>query len=163
MNLRVTQLSARPNGRVRVAWVLGAAAALLGIAIDLAQAGGILRGRAVNDGSGEGVQFATVHIQGTTRGAIADEHGTFQIQEVPDGQYKLEVSALGYLPAMRFELEISTTKPLLIEVALDEAAILVDSTVVRASTFHRTSEPPKSSRVIGAAEIERLRGANRDL
>ena len=56
----------------------------------------MLRGRILNKNSQEPVAFATLQIQGTTIGSIADENGNFQLPVTLQKSDSLVVSALGF-------------------------------------------------------------------
>jgi len=45
------------------------------------------------------VPFATVHLAGTTHGAVTDTAGAFWIGGMVPGSYRVRVSAMGYLPS----------------------------------------------------------------
>ena len=53
-------------------------------------------GRVVDAETGEGLAAATILIEGTTMGAIADVDGFFVILNVPPGTYTLKATMLGY-------------------------------------------------------------------
>ena len=55
----------------------------------------------VTDDTGEGMPGVTVIIQGTTDGTVTDLNGNFNLS-VPEGQYKLVISSLGF-ETMTFE------------------------------------------------------------
>src|SRR5690606_289122 len=42
------------------------------------------------------VGFALIGLKGTSFGTTADENGNFALQNVPEGNYELAVSALGF-------------------------------------------------------------------
>ena len=55
-----------------------------------------IKGTIIDDKTGEAVPFATVQIEGTNLGGIADSNGYFEIEHVPSGKLKLIVSNVGY-------------------------------------------------------------------
>src|SRR3989339_1688417 len=68
---------------------------------------GIIKG-VVLDEKGNPVIGATVRVEGTSRGTfIKNKDGSFIIQNVPVGNYKLIVSAVGYL---KYEMKISISE-----------------------------------------------------
>jgi hypothetical protein len=60
-------------------------------------------------------------------------------------------------------VEVSPVRPAVVEVRLEEEVVLRDSITVVASPFRRTAESPVSVQSLGAAEIARIPGGNRDL
>ncbi|MDE6806859.1 MAG: TonB-dependent receptor, partial [Prevotella sp.] len=70
------------------------------------QAQGVVRGRVIDKLTEEPVQFVNVKltVSGTAkmmRGAMTDVKGQFVLNDIPDGQYVLEVSFMGYKTVKR--------------------------------------------------------------
>ena len=70
------------------------------------QAQGVVRGRIIDKQTEEAMQFVNVKLSvaGTgkmVRGAMSDVKGHFAMSDVPDGQYVLEVSFVGYKTVRR--------------------------------------------------------------
>lgn len=65
-------------------------------AVIVAATGGAIKGRLVNDATGDPVIGATVVIVGSTRGATTDTDGRFEILRVEPGTYTLKISHLEY-------------------------------------------------------------------
>ncbi|MGE5499185.1 MAG: TonB-dependent receptor [Syntrophothermus sp.] len=59
------------------------------------QTGGTISG-SVTQTDGSPVPYASVALEGTPLGAASDAQGTFLIQRVPDGTYRIRASAIGY-------------------------------------------------------------------
>ena len=124
------------RGRARIQWLV--ALFLLAVPIPLcAQSNGTIRGRVLESGSNRPVASAQVNIEGTTRGALTDAAGRFELTEVTPGTHTLQVQSLGFTQASQqvtvaagqtaevtFELSVSA-------VSLDE--IVVTGTAVAAS------------------------------
>lgn len=73
---------------------------LLSISSLFAQ-GGTLKGVVADKGTGENIPFSTVAVikteeQDAFTGGVSDENGSFLIEEVPFGTYKLMISFIGY-------------------------------------------------------------------
>ena len=71
------------------------------IALALAPAGSV-KGRIVTDGvvpAGVTAQLVPVEVDHAVRVAVVDDHGTFAIDGVPRGRWRLEVAAPGYVRA----------------------------------------------------------------
>ena len=91
----------------------------------LAKAQGWLSGTVV-DSSGAPVAFATVTIDGSKFGTVADENGYFRLQ-LPEGSHVVRVSHLGYQPwtqSIRLEQAL-TIKPVLMEAAWSMAEVVI--------------------------------------
>ncbi|MGB6037561.1 MAG: TonB-dependent receptor, partial [Cryomorphaceae bacterium] len=57
---------------------------------------GTVRGFVYEEETGEAVIFTNVYLQGTSIGASTDVNGYFSITKIPEGQYELTVTYLGY-------------------------------------------------------------------
>ncbi|HKL39979.1 MAG TPA: TonB-dependent receptor [Cryomorphaceae bacterium] len=57
---------------------------------------GTVRGFVYEEETGEAVIFTNVYLKGTTMGASTDVNGYFSITQIPEGQYNLTVTYLGY-------------------------------------------------------------------
>jgi len=126
-------------------------------------ADGIVRGRVTHATTNEPVAGATVRLQSTSFRAVTDERGLFTLAGLPPGSYNVEASRLGFRRLVIPEIEVSASMPVLLEFPLEEEVLAGDSLVVRAAASRRSPETPVSSRTLGAAEIERFPGADRDL
>lgn len=69
---------------------------------------GTIRGVVLEQGSGETLAGATVSIQGTTKGAMADVDGEYRILNVAPGIYTLEARFLGYATAVVEDVIVRT-------------------------------------------------------
>ncbi len=75
------------------------------------------------------VEFAHIIIEGAGKGATADDQGNFQIDNIPFGQYKIRVSAVGYQPYTQ-TISIQTDKKSILEIALSEDVSQLQEVVV---------------------------------
>ena len=57
----------------------------------------VLRGFTYDEATGESLPYCTIHLQGTTFGALSDASGAFLINKIPVGTYTVKVSLLGYV------------------------------------------------------------------
>lgn len=133
-------------------------------ALHSAAQSGVVRGRILNKISNEPVAFATVAIQGTTLGAVADENGYYSISSLSPGFYNLEASFTGFKKLMIYEIQVTNARPAIVDFALEEDVKKLDEVVVSAAnTFVKSDESPLSLRTIGTTEIKRSAGGNRDI
>jgi outer membrane receptor protein involved in Fe transport len=94
---------------------------------------GTIRGRVIDRTSGSPLVGANVLLQGTSRGASADENGRFSITNVNSGEYTLLARYVGYLS--RSEVATVTGGEVTeISIGLDQSMITVDE-VVQTGTF----------------------------
>jgi hypothetical protein len=129
----------------------------------LAFAAGVIRGHVTSAVTNQPLPSVRVQVQGARLGALTDERGRFVIENVPAGPANLEFALLGYRRQVLFEVEVTLGRPVSLDVALEEEVVSGDSVTVTASPFRRPVESPVSVQSIGASEIERFPGGNRDI
>ncbi|KPQ14991.1 MAG: TonB-dependent receptor [Algoriphagus marincola HL-49] len=123
---------------------------------------GVVRGRIFNPVNNEPVAFANVLILESELGAISDEDGNYEIQNVPPGLYNIRASFVGYKTVTKYEIQISQAKAIQLDFELQEDASELSEVVV-SSEFTRSEETPLSVRRLNTNEIERYPGGNRDI
>ena len=127
-----------------------------------AVAQGIIRGKISNPVNNQPVGFANVLILGTELGAISDENGNYEIQNVPPGLYNVRASFVGFKTSTVFEVQVTLARPVQLDFSLSEDAAELSEVVVN-SEFTRSEETPLSVRKLNTNEIERYPGGNRDI
>ncbi|HEX6892384.1 MAG TPA: carboxypeptidase-like regulatory domain-containing protein, partial [Chryseolinea sp.] len=125
---------------------------------------GVIKGKVFNKINNQPIEFANVAIQGTTIGVVADVSGYFEIRDLAPGLYNLQVSFVGFKPFIVFEVQVTSSRPAVIEAALEEEATTLETIeVVASNRFYKSDESPLSLRSIGPSEIKRTPGGNRDI
>jgi len=124
---------------------------------------GIIQGRIAAATNNESIPFANVVILGTTTGASSDLDGNFEIKNLTPGLYNVQVSFLGYVSQVEYEIQVFNNKPSQVDFSLEEDSKTLDAVVVKANPFEKKEESPVSVRTIGVSEIERNPGGNRDI
>ncbi|GAB4408978.1 MAG: TonB-dependent receptor [Bacteroidia bacterium] len=124
---------------------------------------GIVRGRIFDESTNAGLPFGTVYLQGTPYGTYTDSTGNFEIARIPPGLYNVEARYTGYGVQMVFEVQVTNSKPYVLEIAMRESENTADSVLIVASPFKQVEEAPLSLRTIGTNEIQRNPGGNRDI
>lgn len=124
---------------------------------------GIIKGRILNAINNEPVMFANVLLVDTERGVASDVEGFYEIANLEPGLYDLKVTYLGYKDQTIFEIQVTNSKPAIVNIALEENTTTLEEVVVKATPFQKTEESPVSLRTIGTAEIQRNPGGNRDI
>lgn len=123
---------------------------------------GIIRGKITNPVNNQPVAFANVLILNTDLGAISDENGNYEIQNVPPGLYNVRASFVGYKNSTSYEVQVTLARPVQLDFSLSEDAAELSEVVV-SSEFTRSEETPLSVRKLNTNEIERYPGGNRDI
>lgn len=124
---------------------------------------GIIKGRVFNEINNEPLEFATILVQNTTQGAFADSSGNFEIKGLTPGLYNVEARYGGFQSEVIYEVQVTNSKPYVLEIPMREDDVSTDSVVIVASPFKRIEEAPLSLRTIGTSEIKRNPGGNRDI
>ncbi len=123
----------------------------------------VIKGFVTNAKNNNPIDFATVQILGTDKGATTDEKGYFEISDIKPGVYSIQASTLGFENKIFTEIIISNVRPTEINFILEESAQNLKEVEVTTGAFTKTEESPVSLRTIGVAEIQRNPGSNRDI
>ena len=124
---------------------------------------GTIKGRVYNSFNNQAVPFANVFIEGSTEGAITDENGVYIITGLNPATYNIAASFIGFKKAVLYEIQVSSVKPVILDIPMDEASTELEIVEIQASPFSKTEESPVSMRTISATEIFRNPGGNRDI
>lgn len=124
--------------------------------------GGEISGKVFDASSNEPLSFATVVLQNTSFGALSDEKGDFVIKGVNPGLYNIMCSFVGYQNFVKYEVEVTTSRAVNVQIGLQPALNGI-TLVIEGDRNRNKEESPISVRSIGANEIKRNPGGNRDL
>ncbi|AQG79197.1 TonB-dependent receptor [Spirosoma montaniterrae] len=92
-----------------------------------------IRGSVLDEASKKPIAFASIVILNTTPfiGASTDETGTFLINNVPVGRYDLQVTVVGYEPAIVREVTVGSGKQTFLTIHLNENVALLNEISVK--------------------------------
>lgn len=124
---------------------------------------GIIRGKVFDPINNEPIPFANVVIQGTTTGTTTDIDGRYEIADLKPDLYNIEASFVGYKSKVIYEIQVFNSKPAEEDIPLEPATEELEEVVVKANPFVQKEESPLSLQSIGANEIQRNPGGNRDI
>lgn len=124
---------------------------------------GVIEGKVVDATNNEPIPFATILVEETDFGASTDFDGLFRIENLEAGLYNVRISCVVYETQQRFEIFVSNNREVYLDIELESATVALQGVTVKASPFSRTEESPVSLRTIGADEIRRNPGGNRDI
>lgn len=93
-----------------------------------------LRGTVTDEASGAPLPFVTVAILNSTypQGTTTDSLGHFHLNNLPVGRYDLQISFVGYEPAVIRELLLTSAKEINCQVSLREQLVALDEVIVQA-------------------------------
>jgi hypothetical protein len=124
---------------------------------------GIIKGKVLEATSNQSVPFASVYIEGTTNGVTTDIDGNYELSNLEPGLYTVNATFLGFKTEAKREIQVTNSKPAIVDFALDEDTENIEEVVVKASPFKQPADAPVSLQTIGTAEIQRNPGGNRDI
>lgn len=124
---------------------------------------GTIRGIITTALSNTPIAGTSVTVQGTNNGTTTDSAGHYEIANLNPGFYNLVFSRTGFRPKTVFEIQVTLAKPAVMDLGLENDSKALHEVTVSASRFNKTLESPVSLRSIGATEIKRNPGGNRDI
>ncbi|MDX2286138.1 MAG: TonB-dependent receptor [Bacteroidia bacterium] len=133
------------------------------IALGVSAQTGVIQGRLFDEINNQPLEYGVITLQGASRGTLTDSLGRFALRGIPSGLYNVEAKYKGYQTAVIYEVQVTSSKPYTLEIGLKPEETLADSIQIVASPFKQSEEAPLSLRTIGANEIQRNPGGNRDI
>lgn len=130
---------------------------LMGISTTSAEAfsnlDGSLRGRVIDQQTGQALPNASIIVLGTLRGASTSADGSYTLR-LPPGKFKVEARLLGYV-SQQYEIEINTESVRDLDFVLEPTLLEFPQVVVTGTRTERAAEEsPVTTRVVTASEIK---------
>lgn len=101
---------------------------------------GTLRGSVTDTDTGEPLVGATLYFSELELGAVADQDGNFEIENIPEGSYTLRITSVGYQSKTR-QIEIVAEQELEVSLGLEQDRMLLDEVVVTGYSIRQRSLP----------------------
>lgn len=119
-----------------------------------------IKGIVKDAASGSSIPYANVVLSNTHPqiGTTSDSLGYFRFTNIPIGRYDIQVSYLGYEPAVMKEILLTSTKEVNCEIALVENSQKLDEVVVRARV---NKERPLNAMALTGGRMISVEEANR--
>ena len=92
-----------------------------------------LQGTVTDNDTKEGIAFANVYFPALEKGVSTNDDGTFNIENIPNGTYKIIVSYLGY-ETQSLNIAIPTKTPL--KIVMNPSALEMEEVIV-STPFHK--------------------------
>lgn len=124
---------------------------------------GTIQGRLFDGIDGSPLRFGSILLQNLQKGTYTDSLGRFEIKGLNPGLYNLEAGYGGYKTEVIYEIQVSNSKPHVLEISMTEEALQADSVMIIAAPFKQMEEAPLSLQTLGSNEIKRYPGGNRDI
>jgi hypothetical protein len=126
-----------------------------------------IRGQVVDKESQTTLPGANIVIFNTDplKATITDSDGNFRIDNVPVGRHNIQVSYIGFKPYIVSEIQVTTSKEVVLKIQLQEDAFLLDAVTVKAykdKTGTINSMTTISARTFSAEETRRYAGGMDD-
>lgn len=123
--------------------------------ISFAQQKGKLEGKIIDERTNEVLPGVNVVLKGTYYGAVSDVNGKFQINNVSEGTFNVEVSFIGYKTTQFTGIKIEANKTKMLDVKLSETALTMDKDVIIIGEKPLVDvEETQSKKVISRDDIE---------
>lgn len=119
-------------------------------------------GRVIDKKSREPLPYLNVVLFGTATGTATDDNGSFSIEGLKAGIYRIQVSGIGYKTHITPEFQLAA-RDVRLELEIEENAIALSGVTVTTNPFRAQTESPLGVRSIGFTEIEKSAGSNRDI
>ena len=122
----------------------------------LAQTTGKIIGRVLDEQTGQPLPGANILIEGTVRGAAADDKGNFFIINIPPGVYTLRVQMLGYETVRIEKLRVSVNRTTNVTAKMKPTVLKGQVVVVEASKVAMKKDQTSSVRNVSSDEMKVL-------
>jgi len=116
--------------------------------------GDTITGRITESETGNPIPFATIQIEGTNLGTMADSLGYYTLDHIPSGTKTAFISAVGFKPEKK-KVTVFGDQPVDLDIALVSAPINAGGIVVTATRTPRyVKDVPIFTEVVSKASIE---------
>ncbi|OSZ77561.1 TonB-dependent receptor [Chitinophagaceae bacterium IBVUCB2] len=140
--------------------------ALYVLNVSNAQNTGSITGIVVDKSTQQPLERASIKLEGTVNGAVADSLGKFRIGNIPVKSYNLEISKIGYKTIVLYNIVINSGNENNYTIELEQSATSLSEVVIK--TNKRTAraatlETPLSVQRLTTEEIKSNPGGNFDI
>ena len=136
---------------------------LLGQGVAVAQKG-ILRGKVIDNSTGEELIGAAILIEGTLKGASTDLDGNYSIEGVDQGTYRIRCTYISYDDKYIEEVEITAGEVTQLNIQLSPVSLGLEEIVVSAKAIRNTESAlltmqQKSATVLDGISSQQIKRA----
>lgn len=121
-----------------------------------AQTTGKIKGRVVDQKTGEPLPSANVFIEGTVRGAATDANGDFYILNIPPGKYTLRAQIIGYNAVKVTGVVVSVNRTANVSFSMTEEVLEGQDVIVYAEKVAIKKDQTSSIRNVSSDQISLL-------
>ena len=91
-----------------------------------------IHGHVIDKATGEHLPYIVVMLKGTTIGVTTEHTGHYMIRNIPEGNFTVEVSAIGYKTQTR-DIQIRKGRSYEVNFTLEEDHVQIDGVIVSAT------------------------------
>ncbi len=124
---------------------------------------GIIEGKVIDHDTQNPIADAVIKILSLNQKTGSDDKGNFKFEYLKNGNYILEVSAIGYKTIMKTDIVISSGNPVSIIVEMNSTSFTTESINVDANYFDKNSDVNISAVNLDYEEVRRSPGASEDI
>ncbi|MBK8700917.1 MAG: TonB-dependent receptor [Saprospiraceae bacterium] len=110
---------------------------LIALAFSVMAQQGTIRGRVIDDLTGDAVMFANVVVKETGTGATTDLDGNYEIVTAP-GTYTLLISYIGFNDFIISDVVVTANKVNIVDIRMKESSQVIEEVVITASQVRNT-------------------------
>ncbi|WP_083702199.1 TonB-dependent receptor [Mangrovimonas sp. DI 80] len=108
----------------------------------------------ISDENNQPVPYATISLKGTSKGTMANDQGSYRLEQLEAGQYTLVFSAVGYIKATQ-QIDLKANESLEINFTLQTDLEALNEVVITSNRVRETlDEVPSSVSVLSSKQIE---------
>jgi len=112
-------------------------------------------GHVIDKATGEHLPYIVVMLKGTTMGVTTENTGHYMMRDIPEGNFTVEVSAIGYKTQTR-ELNVRRGRSYEVNFVLEEDLVQIDGVIVSATRSETTRRmSPTLVNVVGMDVYDR--------
>lgn len=127
-----------------------------------AQYTGMIRGTVIDAESKTSIPGVAITVPGTNFGTLSDSLGRFKLSNLPVGRISITASMLGYAPRILAELQLASSKELILNIELKEnvsAITEVQVIAIKEKNQAQNKMASVSARTFSIEETERYAGS----
>jgi iron complex outermembrane receptor protein len=110
-----------------------------------------IKGKVTDKANNEALSFANVYLPEQNKGTLTDEHGMFELTNLPKGEFKIQFSHLGYKTVIK---TISSGKSVsVLNIELEPAILQAEEVVVSGGTHSTQHENAMKIELIQSKDI----------
>lgn len=124
---------------------------------------GIIEGKIIDRETQSPVSDAVIKILNSDRKTGSDEKGNFRFEYLKNGNYILEITAIGYKTLVKTDVVISSGNPVTVIAEMNSTSYTTESISVDADYFDKNSDVNISAVNLDYEEVRRSPGASEDI